>query len=117
MQYPPTAAAVCMAAKSEMKNEALNNGIRIQDSTAAVLTVTEAAEFLRVSQSIIRRLIREKRIPYFQIEGRYLFHLPSLEAWISEKIVTAEGEAASVKAKETADSVWNRTKGALDGNA
>lgn len=88
----------------------------MQDSTATVLTVTEAAEFLRVSQSIIRRLIREKRIPYFQIEGRYLFHLPALEAWISQKIVTAEGVPSSEKAHETANSIWNRQKGASDGN-
>jgi excisionase family DNA binding protein len=103
--------------KTVMNNDASNNGIRTQDSTEMVLTVPEAAEFLRVSESIIRRLIRENRIPYFQIEGRYLFYLPSLQTWISEKIVTADGEAASVKAQETADSVWNRTKGALDGNA
>lgn len=90
-----------------MVNSAAHNGIRMQDSTATVLTVPEAAEFLRVSESIIRRLIRESRIPFFQIEGRYLLYRPALEQWITSRIANPDGRPGEEKAAETANEIWN----------
>lgn len=75
-----------------------------------VLNVHEASEFLRVSESIVRRLIREQRIPYFQIEGRYLFYLPVLESWIEDRIVPPNGTVASQVAEGTANDIWQRSK-------
>ena len=76
---------------------------------AVVLTVSEAAEFLRVSESIIRRLIKERRIPYFQIEGRYLLYRPVLESWIRGLTTPVNGTQ-----KETpgivANEIWEKVK-------
>jgi excisionase family DNA binding protein len=94
-----------------MKNDTSNNGIRTQDSTALVLTVPEAAEFLRVSESIVRRLIRENRIPYFQIESRYLFYQPALEEWIKRRMVEPNGKSLTITAVETANEIWKEAKG------
>lgn len=88
-----------------------NAGIRSKDVSTPVLTVPEAARFLRVSESIIRRLIREHRIPYFQIEGRYLLYRSSLEQWIEEKLVDADGTNVKELANERAKEIWERTKG------
>jgi excisionase family DNA binding protein len=75
-----------------------------------VLDVHETAEFLRISESIIRRLIREHRIPYFQIEGRYLFYLPALESWIEDKMVPPTGNPAVSIAEGTANEIWQLSK-------
>ena len=53
-----------------------------------ILNVRDAAKFLRVSESIIRRLVREQRIPFFKIEGRYLFSRAVIENWVNELSIT-----------------------------
>jgi len=83
---------------------------RDQCLTPAVLNVDETAEFLRISESIIRRLIREHRIPYFQIEGRYLFYRIALESWIMERMVKANGESANELSAQASIEIWNKTK-------
>jgi excisionase family DNA binding protein len=76
-----------------------------------ILDVRRAADFLGVSESIIRRLIKEHRIPFFQIEGRYLFYQPSLESWIEEKIVHPVDEATAKLASAAANKIWEHTQG------
>ncbi len=71
------------------------------------MTVADTAAFLRVSESLVRRLIREKRIPFFQIDGRYLFYRPALEEWVQSKTVRPDGDSTAETAARTADGVWN----------
>jgi excisionase family DNA binding protein len=99
------------AIKINTSGDIENPGIRNRDLACPVLSVPEAAKFLRVSESIIRRLIREHRIPYFQIEGRYLLYRPALEKWIEGNIVCADGTPAKQIADEFAKDIWKRTKG------
>jgi len=89
----------------------------MQEAARLVLTVPGAAGFLCVSESIIRRLIKEHRIPYFQIEGRYLFYVPALERWIEENLVEADGMPTREIANERATEIWERTKGDKHGIA
>ena len=44
-----------------------------------IMNAPEVADFLRVSESTIRKLVKEKRIPYFKLEGRYLFYRGTIE--------------------------------------
>jgi excisionase family DNA binding protein len=71
-----------------------------------VMTVAETAEFLRVSESIIRRLIRKNKIPYFKIEGRYLLFRPALDEWIHRRIVAVVPEDNENTTSELANELW-----------
>ena len=70
-----------------------------------MLTVPEAALFLRISESIVRRLIRERRIPYFKIEGRYLFYRALLEEWMRSISVTPDGQSSRERTEEAVDNI------------
>ena len=76
-----------------------------------ILDVRKAAHFLGVSESIIRRLIKERRIPFFQIEGRYLFYRPELERWIEDQIVHPVSTTSSGLAADAASGIWKHSQG------
>ena len=76
-----------------------------------MLTVAEAALFLRISESVVRRLIRERRIPYFRIDGRYLFYRPGLEEWITQISIIPEGRSAAEKGIDKAAKLWEQKEG------
>jgi excisionase family DNA binding protein len=84
------------------------NTTDISESGGTVLTVAEAAVFLRISESIVRRLIRERRIPYFRIEGRYLFYRPVLEEWVRSLTITTDGASLGAQALAIAEEITHR---------
>jgi excisionase family DNA binding protein len=71
-----------------------------------VLTVVDAALFLRVSESVVRRLIRERRIPFFRIDGRYLFYRPCVEEWMRTITVSPEGQTGNQMAQVISEHLW-----------
>jgi len=71
-----------------------------------VLTVVDAALFLHVSESVVRRLIRERRIPFFRIDGRYLFYRPLLEKWMIEISITPGGVQSSIPSIDKEGKIW-----------
>jgi excisionase family DNA binding protein len=75
-----------------------------------ILNVRDAAKFLRISESIIRRLIREQRIPFFKIERRYLFSRPVIENWVKELSITPNNDTIEVD-NNTSQQIWNKVKG------
>jgi excisionase family DNA binding protein len=77
-------------------------------STDVVLTVVEAARFLKVSESVVRRLIRERRIPFFKIEGRYLFYRPVLEEWMRSLTIVPDGASLGVRAQAIAEEITHK---------
>lgn len=83
----------------------------IQQKDRSVMNVTEAADYLRVSESIIRRFIRQKRIPYFQIDGRYLFFKEKVDEWVIDNIVKPSECKIELTVKKTTEEIWNKTKG------
>jgi excisionase family DNA binding protein len=86
-----------------MTTNATNNSEAIQPSIEAVLTVADAARYLRISESVVRRLIRERRIPFFRIDGRYLLFRPVLEDWMRSISVVPVINRTSQEAKGLAE--------------
>lgn len=50
-----------------------------------VFSVSEIAEYLHCSESSIRKLIREKNIPFFRIASRIFFKKESIDEWIKNQ--------------------------------
>lgn len=51
------------------------------------VTIKEAATFLSVSESMIRKMVRENSIPYYQRNGKKYFFEKELLEWIKESRV------------------------------
>ena len=60
-----------------------------------VLDVAGIAAYLCVSESIIRRLIREHKIPCNRIEGRIVFYLPLIREWLINTAVHPNQQVAT----------------------
>ena len=46
--------------------------------------INEVAKYLNMSESGVRKLVREKRIPYFRILSSIKFDLKEINEWINE---------------------------------
>jgi len=80
------------------------------DGNAAIMSAPEAAEFLRISESTIRRLVKEKRVPYFRINSRCLFSRRALEEWTFSLIEKPSGQPACQEAESEASKIWDKTQ-------
>ncbi len=58
----------------------------------SVLTVREAASYLRVSPKTIERLIEDGEIPAVEIDGRYRFPKSNLDDWLANQSAEHEEE-------------------------
>ena len=54
---------------------------------ANVLTLEEAAEFLKVHPSTIYRLVKNRNLPAFKVGSDWRFNLESLNRWIEDREV------------------------------
>jgi excisionase family DNA binding protein len=81
---------------------------KVQSTEGDIMNVTEAAKYLRVSESIIRRLVKQTRIPYFKIEGRYLFNKLKLVEWISTLTINPSCPDSGSQAEKLADKIWEK---------
>jgi excisionase family DNA binding protein len=52
---------------------------------ATVLTLEEAAEFLRIHPSTVYRLLKSHTIPAFKIGSDWRFNQESIQRWIEER--------------------------------
>jgi excisionase family DNA binding protein len=80
--------------------------------TKEVLNVAEVAQYLGLSESLIRRLIREKKIPFQKVESRYLFFLPAIKEWLASITIKPgdlDGDSEEEKAKQIALEIWNNS--------
>jgi excisionase family DNA binding protein len=59
--------------------------------TAEILTLREAADYLRLSERKLYALVGERRLPFVRVDGRLLFPRRLLDSWL---LGLAEGEAA-----------------------
>ncbi len=48
-------------------------------------TVKEVADYLRCSQSAIRKLVANNKIPFYKVGRRILFRKMSIDNWIFEQ--------------------------------
>lgn len=51
------------------------------------LDVKELSSFLHCSESTIRKLIRENKIPYFRIASKILFVEADIQEWINQNSI------------------------------
>ena len=66
-----------------MNSENLNKNTKEK----RVLDSVEAAEYLGISYWLIRKLVREKKIPYYKIESKTLFTKEILDKYIQDSLV------------------------------
>ena len=89
------------AAMGEMKSEILDDLERRmwerlepriqQELWARHLSISDTAEYLHVSESTVRRLIREKTIPSFRVRGQIFVRQMDIDTWIKQQ--TSEGRS------------------------
>ena len=60
-----------------------------------VMNVKEVAEYLNCSQSSIRNLVRDKKIPVFKINSKLNFNKEAIDNWVHSQ------ELMSLQPKET----------------
>lgn len=65
-----------------MNNEKLNSNTKEK----RVLDSVEAAKYLGISYWLIRKLVREKKIPYYKIESKTLFTKEILDKYIQDSL-------------------------------
>ena len=65
-----------------MSNEKLNSNTKEK----RVLDSIEAAQYLGISYWLIRKLVREKKIPYYKIESKTLFTKEILDKYIQDSL-------------------------------
>ena len=52
------------------------------DSVKEIYDIKELSKYLKISISEIRKMVREKRIPYFRLGNRLKFDLDNINHWI-----------------------------------
>lgn len=65
-----------------MDNEKLNSNTKEK----RVLDSVEAAQYLGISYWLIRKLVREKKIPHYKIESKTLFTKEILDKYIQDSL-------------------------------
>lgn len=56
-----------------------------------VLTLTEVAAYLKVTERTIYRLTGAKKIPSFKVGGVWRFRKTDIDAWINSQSLDTEG--------------------------
>ena len=69
-----------------MDNEKLNSNTKEK----RVLNSVEAAQYLGISYWLIRKLVREKKIPYYKIESKTVFTKEILDKYIQDSLEEPE---------------------------
>jgi excisionase family DNA binding protein len=66
----------------------------VRPALAPLLDINQAAERMNVSTALVRKLVFNKRIPYFKIEGCVRFDPVDLEDWIASRRIEANVRGA-----------------------
>ncbi len=74
------------------------------------MNIDETADFIGVSPSKIRQLVREGRIPHIRLDGRILFLTVEIIDWLKSKQVAPVTENISDK---LTDDVFKRLRKAI----
>jgi hypothetical protein len=76
---------------------ALKNKHQISNKSLEVLSLTEASDYLKISEKTIKQIIRQEdkvlsesgtfsgmMFPYTEVNGQYIFSKKSLDKWVEE---------------------------------
>lgn len=75
-----------------------------------VLSVKEMAEYLGLSESIIRRLVKQNEIPFLKIIGTYKFYLPKIREWLAQQSAVTLPDTNKAVAEQKANDIWQTTQ-------
>lgn len=73
-----------------MNDENLKDMSEEKAETKRVLDSNEAAKYLGISYWLIRKLVREKKIPHYKIESKTLFTKEILDQYIQSSLEEAK---------------------------
>lgn len=59
----------------------------------AILTIRDVAEYLKVAEKTIYRLVGAKKIPAFKVGGAWRFRKSDIDAWIVAQSIDVKGNA------------------------
>jgi excisionase family DNA binding protein len=76
-----------IARKEEMKNRTNS------DIATGLLTVREVAEYLRVHQATVYRLLKEQKLPAFRVGSDWRFNREVIERWTTQEQKLSESSA------------------------
>ena len=62
------------------------------DKPSEIFTISETAEYLKISDQTLRRMIREKEIKSFKARGQYLIRQMDIDQWIRKQLKDAAGD-------------------------
>ena len=63
--------------------------IQEQRADRTILTVREVAEYLRMSETKVYRLVKERRLPVVRIGKAWRFRKDLLDDWLSQRTVSS----------------------------
>ncbi len=58
----------------------------MKNETSTTMNVTEVADYIGCSQSMVRKLIRTKEIPFYKLGTKIVFQKSVIDWWISNKL-------------------------------
>ena len=61
---------------------------------AEILTLTEVAEYMKISKKTTYRMARSGALPAFKVGKHWRVRQAELEAWIAERSLESRGQAA-----------------------
>ena len=76
-----------------------------------VYSVKEIAEYLGLSESKVRQLVRRNAIPFVRLDGQYKFFLPIIQDWLRQISIQPNNNPDSDGARIIANRIWNITGG------
>ena len=76
-----------------------------------VMTVREVSEYLGLSESKVRRLVKSNGIPFVKLGGCYRFYLPKVREWLSASTTAAEAVTNEQLALQRSTAIWKDVVG------
>lgn len=68
----------------------LGKAMSKKSSEEAILTIKEVAEYLKVAEKTIYRLVGTKKIPAFKVGGAWRFSRADIDQWIKQQTITTD---------------------------
>ena len=62
-------------------------------SKAEIMTIREVAEYLKVNERTIYRLLAAKKLPAFKVGGSWRFRRADIDGWIASQSEGGAGES------------------------
>jgi PTS system nitrogen regulatory IIA component len=84
--------------------KASREGRVVGDTEGAVMTLSEIARYLKVSEKTILRMVQASEIPGAKVSSQWRFLRPMIDDWLSSKMMSSPKEDL-VKVIGTADSI------------